>query len=212
MSGLWANSPAHGARARTDPCGSIMTRPDWRSHLVSPDVTKVSIVTWAPLKKSPNCASQMTSSCGFSQLMPYSKPSTASSLSELLAISILPCGRVVGVQQLLAPYYRGWGWAWFGVLTLADGMLFKGTAMVSVAWSTSMTWRCENVPRPTSWPEMLAELYENSEASISMSVQSGGPIGACCRHTECRGPRPSASRTPAPLPWPSRGPCPPQSP
>lgn len=49
--------------------------------------------TWAPLKKSPNCASQITSICGFSQLMPNSKPSTASSLSELLATSILPCGK-----------------------------------------------------------------------------------------------------------------------
>jgi len=46
---------------------------------------KVSMIICAPLKKSPNCASQIGRRRGFSILMPYSKPRTASSDSGLLA-------------------------------------------------------------------------------------------------------------------------------
>ena len=38
-----------------------------------------SMITWAPLAKSPNCASQMTRLRGSAELKPYSKPSTAAS-------------------------------------------------------------------------------------------------------------------------------------
>lgn len=51
----------------------------------SPQERKVSIMICAPLKKSPNCASQSTRCWGLSTLNPYSNPSTASSLSGLLA-------------------------------------------------------------------------------------------------------------------------------
>ena len=37
------------------------------------------MTTWAPLAKSPNCASQTTSSFGAAVAKPYSKASTASS-------------------------------------------------------------------------------------------------------------------------------------
>lgn len=44
----------------------------------------MSKIIWAPLKKSPNWASQIGSSFGCAILIPYSKPSTASSDSALL--------------------------------------------------------------------------------------------------------------------------------
>jgi len=55
------------------------------SYILSPPVINVSMIIWAPLKKSPNCASQIGRTRGFSMLTPYSKPSTASSDSGLLA-------------------------------------------------------------------------------------------------------------------------------
>jgi hypothetical protein len=38
-----------------------MTRPEVCSHLSSPAVMNWSMITWAPLTKSPNCASHMIS-------------------------------------------------------------------------------------------------------------------------------------------------------
>lgn len=43
------------------------------------------MMIWAPLKKSPNWASHITRLLGWSMLMPYSNPSTASSDRALLA-------------------------------------------------------------------------------------------------------------------------------
>jgi len=54
-------------------------------QLPSPEEMKVSTMICAPLKKSPNCASQITRCFGLSMLKPYSNPSTASSLNGLLA-------------------------------------------------------------------------------------------------------------------------------
>lgn len=48
-------------------------------HSHSPPLTKVSMMICAPLKKSPNWASQRGSRFGVSMLAPYSNPSTASS-------------------------------------------------------------------------------------------------------------------------------------
>ena len=42
------------------PCGRRRTMPDCRSHLASEPERKVSMAIWAPLAKSPNCASQTT--------------------------------------------------------------------------------------------------------------------------------------------------------
>jgi len=50
--------------------------------LASPDDRNWSITTCAPLAKSPNCASQMSSVIGSAVEYPYSKPITASSLSS----------------------------------------------------------------------------------------------------------------------------------
>jgi hypothetical protein len=50
-----------------------------RSHLRSPEEMNWSMTTCAPLAKSPNCASQITSAFGSAVEKPYSKPSTASS-------------------------------------------------------------------------------------------------------------------------------------
>ena len=47
------------------PCGRRRTRPDWRTHLAWPDEMNWSMMHWAVLKKSPNCASQQTSAFGF---------------------------------------------------------------------------------------------------------------------------------------------------
>ena len=46
------------------PCGSSMTTPDFWPHLVSPEEMYSSMTDWAPLTKSPNCASQMVRASG----------------------------------------------------------------------------------------------------------------------------------------------------
>src|ERR1041384_6305803 len=46
------------------------------------------MTTWAPFAKSPYCASHTTRRRGSALVMPYSNPSTASSLSGLLTSSI----------------------------------------------------------------------------------------------------------------------------
>ena len=53
----------------------------------------------APLKKSPNCASQMIRFLGFSTDIPYSKARTASSERMLLAISRRPPLPPWGMQR-----------------------------------------------------------------------------------------------------------------
>ena len=50
-----------------------------RSHLRSDEEMNWSMMTWAPLVKSPNWASHMTSELGAAREKPCSKPSTASS-------------------------------------------------------------------------------------------------------------------------------------
>ncbi|SST09296.1 Uncharacterised protein [Acinetobacter baumannii] len=56
-----------------------MVRPQSRPHLLSPLVMNWSMTTWAPLAKSPNWASQITSEFGVVVAKPYSNASTASS-------------------------------------------------------------------------------------------------------------------------------------
>lgn len=110
-----------------------MTSPDCLNHFDSPLAKYVSIIICAPLKKSPNWASQMQSRFGVSQETPVSNPKTANSERELLAISSMPC--------FISGFLRV--------------SRFRGMMVRSFSWSTSMTWRCENVPLPTSWPEIL---------------------------------------------------------
>ena len=43
--------------APSKPWGNSNTNPVWRSHLVSLPKMKLSMMIWAPLAKSPNCAS-----------------------------------------------------------------------------------------------------------------------------------------------------------
>lgn len=57
-------------------------------YLHSPLEIYVSMMIWAPLKKSPNWASQIMRLLGCSMLIPYSKPSTASSDKALFASCI----------------------------------------------------------------------------------------------------------------------------
>jgi len=59
-------------------------RPFIVRHLSSPEVTNWSHMIWAPLLKSPNCASQMVKPLGLAKAYPYSKPLTAYSESKLL--------------------------------------------------------------------------------------------------------------------------------
>ena len=55
-----------------------------------------SMITCAPLAKSPNCASHMTSLCGSARLKPNSKPSTAFSDSMLSMMRNVACpGRML---------------------------------------------------------------------------------------------------------------------
>ena len=50
-----------------------------RCHFDSAEQMNWSMITCAPLAKSPNCASQSTRLRGSAELKPYSKPSTAAS-------------------------------------------------------------------------------------------------------------------------------------
>ena len=59
-----------------------------RSHFDSPELMNWSMMTWAPLAKSPNWASQITRQRGSARLRPYSNPSTPASDSGLSTISI----------------------------------------------------------------------------------------------------------------------------
>jgi len=47
------------------PCGSSSTSPDVWPHLSSAATRYSSMIVWAPLPKSPNCASHTTSASGF---------------------------------------------------------------------------------------------------------------------------------------------------
>ena len=60
-----------------------------RSHLASPAATNWSMITWAPLAKSPNWASQIASALGSAMEWPYSNPSTPASERRLSASLIL---------------------------------------------------------------------------------------------------------------------------
>ena len=64
------------------PWGSSMTSPEVCAHLSSPEATNWSMVIWAPLTKSPNCASHMTSAPLCTTEYPYSKPPPYSDSSE----------------------------------------------------------------------------------------------------------------------------------
>src|SRR5256885_8191579 len=64
------------------PCGSSSVRPDVCPHLSSAAERNWSTMTCAPLKKSPNCASQHTSASRCTIEYPYSKPMAAYSDSD----------------------------------------------------------------------------------------------------------------------------------
>lgn len=103
---------------------------------------------WAPLKKSPNWASQMIKFLGFSTDMPYSNPKTASSDKGLFAISNWPhstgkYGRLstlsLSIFQVVTPSF----WSFISL---------NGMNISFEAWSTNMAWRWAKVARPTSCP------------------------------------------------------------
>ena len=66
------------------PCGSNITSPFIRCHFDSALAINWSIITWAPLTKSPNWASHNTSALGEAIAYPYSNPSTPNSESREL--------------------------------------------------------------------------------------------------------------------------------
>ena len=87
-------SSAHSCRYRSSrpdvwsgPCpscecgSSSVTAVRW-PHFTSPEEMNSSTMDCAPLAKSPNCASHITSASGFSTEYPYSKPIAANSLSS----------------------------------------------------------------------------------------------------------------------------------
>ena len=80
------------------------------SGVPSPLLTKVSIMIWAPLKKSPNCASHRARCFGLSMLKPYSYPRTASSFRGQLA-TWWDGGRGGGGEGGVVGVEEGW-WGW----------------------------------------------------------------------------------------------------
>ena len=97
-----------------------------RCHFDSAPAMNWSMITCAPLTKSPNCASHTTRRRGSALDMPYSKPSTASSESGLFTAS----------KE-----------AWSGA------RMASGTQAAPVSASKSAAWRWLKVPRTVSWPE-----------------------------------------------------------
>ncbi|MNW59580.1 hypothetical protein D3C74_375040 [compost metagenome] len=59
-----------------------MTTEEFWPHFCSAEEMNSSMTVWAPLTKSPNCASHRTRASGRSTEYPYSKPRAAYSLSE----------------------------------------------------------------------------------------------------------------------------------
>ena len=94
-----------------------------RCHLDSPLAMNWSMITCALLTKSPNCASHTVRRRGSPLDMPYSKPSTASSLSGLLTASSSACSF----------------WTWL-----------SGTHGRPSLASKMAAWRWPNVPRTVS--------------------------------------------------------------
>src|SRR3954452_20733243 len=66
------------------PCGSSRTTLERWPHFCSELEMNSSTIVWAPLPKSPNCASQQTRTSGASTEYPYSKPIAANSLIKEL--------------------------------------------------------------------------------------------------------------------------------
>jgi len=62
-------------------------RREYCPHFTSPEERNWSIMTWATFTKSPNCASQSTTSVSAPTEYPYSKPITAVSVRGELWIS-----------------------------------------------------------------------------------------------------------------------------
>ena len=62
---------------------SSVSRVGW-PHFDSPETMKLSMITWAALAKSPNCASQRIRLSGEAAEYPYSNPTQAISESGLL--------------------------------------------------------------------------------------------------------------------------------
>lgn len=119
---------------------------------------------WAPLKKSPNWASQIQRRFGVSQETPISNPRTANSDRDEFAISSFPC---LDEACLV--------------------MRFRGIIVRSVFWSTSITCLWEKVPRPTSCPEirtLYPSLSKEPNANASAVAQSSF-VPSWTRLTRC---------------------------
>ena len=124
----------------------------------------VSMIICAPLKKSPNCASQMIKWFGFSILMPYSKPRQASSDKGLLTTCVEDQEKFfseiyfTSTKVSKSPTERAQEIFRRIVLNTSrnpfccSDILFSGTNISSVCWSTSIVCLWLNVPLPTSCP------------------------------------------------------------
>ena len=102
-----------------------MTKPEALCHFLSPEEINWSIITCAPLAKSPNWASQIVRVFGSTKLYPYSNPKTASSDKKLSTIS---------------------NFFWF------FDMLFKGIYLELSIWSLKTECLWLKVPLPESCP------------------------------------------------------------
>mmetsp|Transcript_13407 Transcript_13407/g.18543 ORF Transcript_13407/g.18543 Transcript_13407/m.18543 type:complete len:219 (+) Transcript_13407:1032-1688(+) len=111
------------------PCGRRSTSPDCTPHLFSMELKNWSMITCAPLEKSPNCASHSTNWSSVSWLYPSSNPSTPNSES--------------GEDMIEAAA------GWFGV------MLLSGVYVSPVFWSCRTACRWLKVPRSESCPLSL---------------------------------------------------------
>ena len=132
------------------PWGNNITSPLALDHFISPEVIYWSIIIWAPLAKSPNCASHKTSDSGSDKEYPNSKPSTANSDKSVSITSNFFC------------FFE---------------ILFNGTYLSWFSWFliTACLWL--KVPLPESWPESLTGKPSSNnvpKASVSAVDQSIG--------------------------------------
>ena len=110
------------------PWGNNITNPEALDHFLSPDAINWSMITCAPLAKSPNWASHKVSVLGSTSEYPYSKPKTASSDKKLSTTS-----------------YCFW----------SSEIWFNGMYLLLSTWflRTECLWL--KVPLPESWPTSL---------------------------------------------------------
>lgn len=123
------------------PWGSSRTMPLLRTHLAWPELMNWSMIHWAVLWKSPNCASQRMRAFGLAMAKPSSKPGVTVVVMQSFKINVMRtcvCRATISPntpysdRELLQTVYGAW----------LDHRWFMGTQIrLSTSWSWRTWWR-----------------------------------------------------------------------